>query len=55
MVMRPLMPSICMAPSPTKAIATRSGKQNLAAVAEGTPQHIVASVPESDAVILRRT
>jgi hypothetical protein len=32
MVMRPLMP-ICMAPSPTKAIATRSGKQNLAAVA----------------------
>ena len=32
-VIRQLLPSICMAPSPTSAIATRSGKLNLAASA----------------------
>jgi hypothetical protein len=43
------MPIICIAPSPTIAIATRSGYANFAATAYGTPGHIVASVPDSAA------
>ena len=43
------MPFICMAPSPTSAIAGRFGCVDLAAIAYGTPGPIVASVPESDA------
>src|SRR6185503_646086 len=53
-VIRPFMPSICIAPSPTSAIDTLSGKANLAAIVYGTPGHMVASVPESDAFMPSR-
>ena len=33
MVMRPLMPFICMAPSPTMAMVGRPGQQNFDAMA----------------------
>lgn len=42
------MPFICIAPSPTSAIAGRSGCANFAPIAYGTPGPIVASVPDSD-------
>src|SRR5581483_139381 len=42
------MPFIWNAPSPTQAIATRSGKANLAAITYGTPGPIVARFPESE-------
>ena len=48
------IPFIWNAPSPMSAIATRSGKANFAAIAYGTPQPIVASVPESDPFIPER-
>src|SRR6266545_362583 len=48
-------PFICIAPSPTSAIATRYGCANFAAIAYGTPGPIVARVPESDASIPLRT
>ena len=48
-------PFICMAPSPTSAITGRSGCTNFAATAYGTPGPIVASVPESDAIMSRRS
>ncbi len=44
-VIRPLIPFICIAPSPTIAIAGRSGCVNFAAMAYGTPGPIVAKVP----------
>lgn len=42
------IPFICIAPSPTSAIAGRSGCANFAPITYGTPQPIVASVPESE-------
>ena len=48
------MPPICIAPSPTSAIATRSGNANLAAIAYGTPGTIVARLPDSIAFMPRR-
>ena len=42
------MPFICMAPSPSKAMAGRSGWANLAPMAYGTPGPMVASVPDSE-------
>src|SRR5690606_40502388 len=39
---------ICMAPSPTSATTGRSGWANLAAIAYGTPEPMVARVPESE-------
>src|SRR5450756_838663 len=50
-VINSFMPFICIAPSPTNAIATRSGWANFAAIAYGTPGPIVASPPESDAIM----
>src|SRR3954452_19041064 len=41
-------PFICMAPSPTNAIAGRSGWANLAPIAYGTAGPIVAKVPDKD-------
>ena len=49
------MPFIWIAPSPTSAITGRSGYANFAAIAYGTPGPIVASVPESDAIIPARS
>ena len=46
MVMSSAIPFICIAPSPTRAYAGRSGRANLAPIAYGTAQPIVASVPE---------
>src|SRR4051812_45409438 len=54
-VISPLLPFICIAPSPTSAIATRSGNANFAATAYGTPGPIVARLPESDAIIPLRS
>src|ERR1700740_3209928 len=54
MVINSLMPFISMAPSPTRAITTRSGKANFAAIAYGTPGPIVARVPDKEAIIPRR-
>ncbi len=48
------MPFICMAPSPASATTTRSGKANLAAIAYGTADPIVARFPESEAIIPSR-
>ncbi|CAM5713542.1 hypothetical protein SALBM135S_05002 [Streptomyces alboniger] len=48
MVMSSAMPFICIAPSPTMAMAGRSGWANLAPMTYGTPGPMVASVPESD-------
>src|ERR1051325_3729840 len=48
------MPFIWNAPSPTQAMATRSGNANFAAITYGTPGPIVASVPDSDPSIPRR-
>ena len=45
------MPFIWNAPSPTMAMATRSGNANFAAITYGTPGPIVARLPESDAII----
>ena len=47
-VMSSAMPFICIAPSPTKAIAGRSGWANLAPMTYGTPGPIVARVPDSE-------
>src|SRR5690348_17750511 len=54
MVMSSLLPFICIAPSPTRAMATRSGNANLAAITYGTPGPIVASPPESEAIMPSR-
>ena len=48
------MPPICMAPSPTMATDTRSGKPNLAAIPYGTPGTMVARLPDRDAFMPRR-
>src|SRR5690349_24731986 len=45
------MPIICMAPSPTNAMAIRFGKANFAAIAYGSAGHIVARFPEREAII----
>ena len=45
------IPFICIAPSPTSAIAGRSGCAHFAPITYGTPGPIVASVPDSDACI----
>ena len=50
-----LMPSICIAPSPSEAITGRSGYAIFAANAYGTPGPIVASVPERAAFIPSRS
>src|SRR5215471_5222678 len=50
-VIRPLIPFICIAPSPTIAIAILSGNQNFAAIAYGTPGPIVARLPDKEAII----
>ena len=44
-----------MAPSPTSANTGRSGWANLAAIAYGTPGPIVARLPESVAIMPRRS
>jgi hypothetical protein len=54
-VINSLSPFICIAPSPTRAMATRSGCANFAAIAYGTPAPIEASVPDSEAIIPRRS
>ena len=46
-VISALMPSICMAPSPTSAIAGRCGKANLAAAANEIAGPMVARVPDT--------
>src|SRR5207248_8737507 len=53
-VTRPLMPFICIAPSPTMAITGRSGCTNFAAIAYGTPGPMVESPPDSEAIMPRR-
>src|SRR5216110_1382397 len=53
--MTSLIPFINIAPSPTVAITTRSGNANLAPIAYGQPGPIVARLPESEAIIPRRT
>src|SRR5439155_17028891 len=50
-VISSFIPFIWKAPSPTSAKTGRSGCANFAAIAYGTPGPIVASVPESDAII----
>ncbi len=50
-VIRAEMPFICIAPSPTIAITGRSGCAYLAAIAYGTAGPMVASPPDSDAII----
>src|SRR6185437_9267975 len=52
--MQVLSPFICMAPSPVRAMATRSGKQNLAATEYGTAGPMVARLPLPEAIIPRR-
>src|SRR5207247_10922728 len=55
MVISVFRPFICIAPSPVRAIATRSGKQHLAAKAYGTAGPMLARLPEPLAIIPRRT
>src|SRR6476661_8053813 len=54
-VITSFMPFIWNAPSPTIAITGRSGCANFAPIAYGTPGPIVASPPDSDAIIPSRT
>ncbi len=49
------MPFISIAPSPTVAMTGRSGCASFAAIAYGTPGPIVASPPESEAIMPRRS
>jgi hypothetical protein len=44
-----MMQSICIAPSPHYAIGILSGYANLCGNGMGTPGHIVASLPDSEA------
>src|SRR3954451_21588952 len=54
MVISSARPFICIAPSPTRAMAGRSGWANLAPIAYGTPGPMVASVPDNDPRMLPR-
>src|SRR5256885_4350067 len=53
-VINSFMPFIWNAPSPTSAITGRSGYANLAPIAYGTPEPIVAKPPECEAIMPRR-